>query len=319
MKWILALLLILVALTLWMFLRANRNEAAAEAKSPPLGTFVEVMGTRVHLTVEGSGPPIVLIHGASGNLRDMTFKLSGRLADRFTVISVDRPGLGYTPPIGHKGATLSEQSALLAAAVRKLGYDRIYLLGQSFGGSVALDWTIEQPDMVAGLVLVAAPSNVWSTPLGTTYKLNVNPLSGPVFRLLVSAFPPNSVVAQSLAEIFAPQPITKGYADYVGTGLTLRRATQRANGLQVAALKAQIRELVPHYGEIAIPVEAIHGTGDTIVPYEIHTKILAGQIKGINVTVLDGVGHMPHHTNIKEVIAAIDRVHQRVGLTAPQP
>jgi len=85
----------------------------------------------------------------------------------------------------------------------------------------------------------------------------------------------------------------------------------------VASLKKQIREMVPRYGQISIPVEAIHGTADTIVPYEIHTKILANQIKGINVTVLKGVGHMPHHTNIKEVIAAIDRIHQRVGLTAP--
>jgi hypothetical protein len=46
---------------------------AGEALWPPQGRFVEVEGRRVHAVTRGQGPDLVLIHGASGNVRDMTF------------------------------------------------------------------------------------------------------------------------------------------------------------------------------------------------------------------------------------------------------
>ena len=67
---------------------------------------------------DGHGPDLVLIHGASGNLRDFTFDLAARLADRYRVIVFDRPGLGYTDRHAPAGADASRQQAdlLLQAA-----------------------------------------------------------------------------------------------------------------------------------------------------------------------------------------------------------
>ncbi len=314
MKWLISFIIFLAITVLWMVYRAEQNEISAESASPISGRFVDVDGRKVHVKIDGTGPPIMLIHGASGNLRDMTMGLAPAISDRFTTIAVDRPGLGYTPPIGNKGATLKQQADLFAGLARKLGYSKIYVLGQSYGGAVALKMALEYPDLVAGLVLISTPSNVWDTGLSTLYKINANPITGPILRLFVAAFPPQKLVDDSLVQIFSPQPVPKNYAKMVGTGLTLRQTTQKSNALQVAALKEEIRLMVPHYGEISMPVEAIHGTKDIIVPYEIHTKKLAKQIKGIEVTVLQNVGHMPHHTNLKEVVAVIDRLQQRVGL-----
>ncbi len=314
MRWF-SIFLILIAISIGVLLiLAARNEARTLRQAPPSGQFVEVDGKRLHLKISGSGPPIVLIHGASGSLLDMTFALAPALADRFTVIAVDRPGLGYSPAFNLKGETLAQQADLIAAVVRKLGYDKIYVLGQSYGGSVALRLTLDQPDLVAGLVLVSAPSNVWPTGLGTLYALTANPITGPLMRLLIAAVTPDSVVHATLASVFEPQAVPDGYAAHINTSLTLRRGQQRANALQVKALKEQVREMVPRYGEISVPVEAIHGTADTIVPYTLHTKKLANQIKDINVTVLEGVGHMPHQTNTAIVVEAIDRLAAKVGL-----
>lgn len=314
MKW-LSILSILIAISLGiLMLLAARNEARTAKRWPQGGQFVDVNGTRLHLKISGQGPPIVLIHGASGNLNDLTFALAPALEDRFTVIAVDRPGLGYSPAFNPKGETLAEQADVIAAAIRKLGYGKVYLLGQSYGGSVSLRLTLDQPDLVAGLVLVAAPSNIWKKGLGPLYFLTSNPVTGPFMRLLIAAVTPASAVQSSLEGIFAPQTVPEGFGEFVGTGLTLRRSQQRANALQVAALKAEMRLMVPRYGEISVPVEAIHGTADTIVPYKIHTKILANQIKDINVTVLEGVGHMPHQTDTAVVVDAIDRLAAKVGL-----
>jgi len=59
-----------------------------EQKYPPIGQFVEVKDpvtgqmVRLHYDKRGSGPAVVLIHGASGNLRDFTFSISHRLRQR---------------------------------------------------------------------------------------------------------------------------------------------------------------------------------------------------------------------------------------------
>ena len=129
-----ALLLLFTAVTLW---RASQHERRAVADHPPAGQFIEVDGTRVHYVDEGEGPPVVLIHGASGNVNDWTFDMVGRLSDRYRVIAFDRPGLGYTDMIG-RGAPVADQARLLADAAAALGADAPIVVGHSYGGSVAL-------------------------------------------------------------------------------------------------------------------------------------------------------------------------------------
>ena len=47
-------------------------------------------GLRVHVQVAGTGPDLVLIHGASGNLRDVSFDLMDRLTPQYRVLAFDR-------------------------------------------------------------------------------------------------------------------------------------------------------------------------------------------------------------------------------------
>ncbi|MEO0991041.1 MAG: alpha/beta hydrolase, partial [Pseudomonadota bacterium] len=51
---------------------ASWRETAAERAYPPTGEFVDVDGVRIHVHVEGEGPDLVILHGASGNTRDYT-------------------------------------------------------------------------------------------------------------------------------------------------------------------------------------------------------------------------------------------------------
>jgi pimeloyl-ACP methyl ester carboxylesterase len=69
-----------------------------------------------------------------------------------------------------------------------------------------------------------------------------------------------------------------------------------------------------HYPRIDVPVEIVHGQKDPFVLPRIHAAPLAGQIEGANLTVLEGVGHMPHHVAPVAVVAAIDRAARRAGL-----
>lgn len=314
MRLILALALIaggFWALTLW---RAARHEARAEASHPPRGQFVEVDGTRIHAELLGEGPDLVMIHGSNGNTRDMTYALAPVLARHFRVILFDRPGLGFSDALPADAAGIDQQAATLALAARALGSDRPMVLGHSYGGAVALAWAVNHPDSLSALIPVSAASNPWTTPLDLLYRVTSNPIGAAVAVPLITAYVPDWYVTKSLEDVFAPQSEPGDYANHFGPGLSLRRGSLRANAMHRALLLDEIRSLHLRYGEITIPTEIVHGTADDTVNFELHAVNLSNQIKGANLTALDGVGHMPHHVAVDAVVAAVLRAAQRAGL-----
>lgn len=296
--------LTLAGLTHW---RASAREAAAETAFPPTGQFVAVDGKRLHFEIAGQGPDLVLIHGASGSLRDLTFSLRDRLTDRFRVIAVDRPGLGHSDPL--EDTSLAAQARHIKAALAQLGVTEPVVLGQSYGGSVALAWALEGGPKA--LVLVGSPALPWPGKLDPWYRLT-DTLPGRHLAIpLASAFVPQSYVASVTASIFAPDPVPLGYEDHIGASLTLRRQTLRANTSQINALRAELVTMEPRYPSLTLPVELIHGTADTIVPLDIHSAPLSQLLPKATITVIPGAGHMPHHTHADLVIAAILRAALR--------
>lgn len=298
--------------------RATRHEERAEAAYPPQGQILDMGGVKVHAVVmgpdDGSVPDLVLIHGASGNARDMTFTLAPRLADRYRVIVFDRPGLGFTDRLNSTGASIREQADLLSRAAAELGAKQPIVMGQSYGGAVALAWAVYYPENVSALVPVSAPSLPWDTPLDTFYRITSSRLGSAFAVPLITAFVPDSRIEQTLRSIFAPQAVPDGYADYVGVGLTLRRKSLRANADQRATILDEISALEPLYERLTLPIELVHGTADTTVGNAIHSARLVDRIDSANLTTLDGIGHMPQHVAPDAVVDAIDRAATRAGL-----
>ena len=297
--------------TLW---KAARHEARARAAYPPLGHFVTVEGRRLHVLQTGDGPDIVLIHGASGNMRDFTHDLVPRLAGRYRVTVIDRPGLGHSDRLDRDGATIFEQADVLVRAMAELGVARPLVLGHSYGGAVALAWATRHPEAVSGLILLAAASNPWDTPLSTYYRVLSSPVGQVLAAPILTAWVPDRVVTDTIASIFDPQPTPPGYGDYIGAGLALQRRALRENALQRAGILSEVRQMVPDYAEIDMPVEILHGDADRTVGLSIHSEPLARQIAGATLVVMAGVGHSPHHAAPETVIAAIDRAAARAGL-----
>ena len=304
----------------WAFVlfRAGIRETEAEMAFPPLGEIIEVDGQKVHTFVmgqpAGEAPDVVLIHGSGGNIRDLTASIAPTLAERYRVILIDRPGHGYTDRINTTGASLQEQAQLLAATARQLGADKPVIVGHSFGGAVALAWAVHEPETLSGMVLLASPSNPWTTGVSRFYRLTSHWLTAPILNPLITAFVPKSKVKSSVAGVFAPDPVPDGYLEEFGAALTLRRDALRANALQRRNILPQIKALIPEYGSITAPTEIVHGTADITVGLSIHSELLVDQIPDATLTRLQGVGHMPQHADSDAVIAAIDRAVQRAGL-----
>ncbi len=299
---------------------AHRREAASQSGWPPVGQFVDVDGVQVHAWVKGDGPDLVMIHGAGGNLREFTFALVDQLAERYRVILMDRPGLGYTGRLRPEYASLwtaraetpQEQARVLAQAARQLGAQRPIVLGHSFGGAVALAWGLDQD--AAALVLVSGVALPWPGPLSRTYSLLGAHPGDLVVPTAVSGFMSDKAVEATLDGIFAPQPVPQGYAAHIGPRLSVRRSVLRANARQVLNLRPQVVEMSRRYDTLTLPIEVLHGDADTIVPITVHARPLSQRLPSAHLTELPGVGHMPHHTNPQAVIDAIDRAADRAGL-----
>ncbi|MGB3409168.1 MAG: alpha/beta hydrolase, partial [Jannaschia sp.] len=264
-----------------------------------------------------TGPDLVMIHGASGNSREFTYRLIPALQDRFRCIAFDRPGLGYTGrtnpaydmPFSSRAETPGEQAALLARAYGQIGNGIPLVLGHSFGGTVALAWALDHA--ARALVLLAPAAMRWKGGLGPMYAMLASAPGGAVAVPMIAAMVPDRTVETVTERIFAPDPVPPGYTAHIGGQLTLRRRSLRANARQVNGLKPHITQMQARYGDLTLPIEWLHGTADTIVPPSVHAYPFQALVPHVNMTLLDGTGHMPHHSREAEVIAAIDRANAR--------
>ena len=301
---------------------AYLRKSKVEASHPPTGQMITVDGRAMHVDIQGpeEGRAVVLIHGASGSTRDMTFTLAPRLAaNGFRVYTVDRPGMGYsdTTQAAHgraftsKHASPKEQATFLKDRLDTLGVTDPILVGHSFGGAVALGWGLAHPDYASALVLLGSPSNPWTGGLGTLYDINSSVLGGGLVVPVLSAFAPEKVINDTIDVIFEPNQTPDGYTDYIGGRLTTRKDTMRVNARQVNGLLPHVKAMVPEYPSITQPVEIVHGLADTIVPYEIHSRLLVDQIPNANLVTPEDAGHMPQHSHQDVVVEAIMRAANR--------
>ena len=302
--------------------------AKAEETYPPLGEFVTVAGGQVHYVQDGSGPHVVLLHGAGGNLREFTFDLMDRLSDRYTVTAFDRPGLGYTDRVPgiETGLTATEgdspqaQAAMLREAAARIGITDPIVAGHSFGGIVSYAWAVagldeDSPANAVAVVSLAGVTMPWPGDLGHYYQINGSALGGLIAIPMISAFATQTAIDNSINATFAPQNPPEGYADHIGAGLTLRPDSMRANARQVNTSRPHVVTLSARYPELTLPIEIVHGEEDTVVPIAIHAEEVAKIVPQVNTVRLAGVGHMPHHADPEEAVAAIDRAAARSGVS----
>lgn len=283
---------------------------AVKADFPPVGDFIEAGGVRLHYTAEGDGPPLILVHGASGNLRDWNFSFTGKLKDRFRVIAIDRPGHGYSERAPENGACPQVQAKVLAAAADALCPGPVLIMGHSWGGALAAAWALERPDQVAGAMILSGATMPWGGDGGLLYRLGASPLS-PVISALARLPLSASMIRGRLACIFSPDEAPAGYLSYIGVDLALRRSTFRWNADDIQELNGNLERMSRRYGELAMPLEIVHGDADDVVWHDVHARPMAELAQNARLTTLAGAGHMPHHSREAEVISALIRLRER--------
>ena len=288
-------------------------DAEAERAFPPLGRIVEVDGLPVHVLERGSGdgPPVILIHGASVNLRDWSFSLMDRLAAQGRrVIAMDRPGFGYSKR-GPGRWSPARQAAHLRAAAVKLGAMKPVVVGHSWGGAVAVAWGLDFPEDVTGVVPVSGATMPWGAGATVFQTLGLGRVGVDYYQASLSRRAAEGSVESFVARAFRPQQPPPGYIDYVGAPLSLRADTLEANAQDLASLHLGLRDMAPRYPQMTTPVEIVHGELDWLLGVEQHVTEFAALLPNVNAAVAPGVGHMAHHARPDLLEAAIGRLEAR--------
>jgi pimeloyl-ACP methyl ester carboxylesterase len=286
--------------------------AVIEARYPPNGRFVEVSGGRLHLvdlapTDRAPLGTVLLLHGASGSSADPVMVLGRRLAERYRVIAVDRPGHGWSDRIGGaEAASPARQASVIWEALTRLGIERAIVVGHSWSGALATNMALDHADRVAGLVLLAPVSHPWPGGAVTWYYSPTASALG-TFVTRVLTMPLGLAALRPAARaVFQPQEAPPDYVDAARAPLVLRPRTFRANAEDVAGLQAFVTEQSRRYGAIRAPTVIVSGDADRIVRADLHSRALERDIPGARLVLLPGVGHMPHFAAADRIAAEID-------------
>lgn len=185
-----------------------------------------------------AGPVILFVHGSPGSFSDFIEFLSDTaLQKKALLISVDRPGFGQSN-FGWGEPSLQRQAQLIEPILRKYKNNKpVILVGHSLGGPVIARLAIDYPDLVDGLVFVAAsvdptlePPRWWRTPFATPFFRWMLPRSlkasndeiyplGPELRDMKPLWPSikaNTIVIQGTKDSLVPM----ANAAFIKTNLT---------------------------------------------------------------------------------------------------
>lgn len=295
-----------VALAGWAAYVGRKAEEAA----PPDGSFADVPGARLHFLDmrpdKEKGPPIVMIHGLMGQMRNFSHSLAGRLARDHRVILIDRPGWGYSTLTGPRPG-IAAQAEMIAALIEQLGLEKPLLVGHSMGGAVSLALALAHPELLRGLALIAPYTQPVNRP-PDVFKGLVIPkaLRGPLAWTIAVPIAMGTGKAKGI-QVFAPDPLPGDFGTRGGGALTVRPASFLSGTFEIGISKTEMERQAPRYAEINMPVAILYGRQDTLLDPELHGTKTAQAIPGATIEIIEG-GHMLLVAHAAETEAWLRRV-----------
>ena len=139
--------LLMLALAAW-------STDVACAGASPAGRLVEVRGARLHVETQGSGPPLVFLHGGLDDFDTSFAAQRDVFAATHTVVGIDQRGHGRSPddPRPYDYREMAEDTA---AVIEKLALGPVDIVGHSDGADIALLLARDHPALVRRLVLAS--------------------------------------------------------------------------------------------------------------------------------------------------------------------
>jgi len=288
--WVL-FLLFMGALGLILF--ASFSNKKAEQYLPPAGQFAKLRHARLHYVDQGQGPVIVLVHGLAGNLHNFTYGVSKPLSENYRVISVDRPGCGYSTRDSQADASLEAQADTLIELLDFLNIESAVFVGHSLGGAISLAAAQRHPTRVKTLALIAPLTRLPEGGPSPVFK--ALDIASPGLRKLIGwtvAIPGTLYrMSASLKIIFGPEKAPSDFAIRGGGIMALKPQTYITASSDLQHVSWSMPEIEAAYSSMNTPVHVLYGREDRILSAKLNGEDLPQRIPGTQLTLVSG-GHM---------------------------
>lgn len=188
--------------------------------------------------------PVILIHGAGSN--HLCWSAELRRMSGLHTVALDLPGHGKSPGAGFH--ELGSYSQALFDFISASGWYRIFLIGHSMGGAIALQFSLDHPDLVPALCLISSAAS-----------FSIRPELIESFRSPQTA----EIGKQRLWQLISPRKGQKRWYQPSGTSVwDDRPSLWYADFLACSAF--DLRSKLP---EITSPTLIMAGTDDPLVPF----------------------------------------------------
>ncbi|KQZ49818.1 esterase [Rhizobium sp. Root149] len=306
-------LIIVAALVAGLFGFTAWQAKVIEDTYPNIGTLTDVGGFKMNALHVPPGPnadlpPIVFVHGASGNLRDQEAAFLGPLKGRAELLFVDRPGHGYSERGGPENAYPDGQADAIARLMEAYGMRQAIIVGHSFGGAIVASFALNHPDKVIGSLFLAPATHPWPGGIDWHYRVTSTPVIGWLFSHTLVMPAGMTILDAATKSVFAPNRRRETYVTEGAPALVLRPANFQYNAQDVANLLDYVTRVSPRYPEIQTPAVIITGDDDPVVLANIHSVGLRRDIKNSELIWLKGVGHKPDYVATDLAVAAIEKL-----------
>lgn len=271
--------------------------------TPRIGYAPRGNGAHVGYSVLGDGPVMAYWPGgtlsAAALLEDpRCARFQRRLAASVTTVAVDRPGVGYSDPLGAGEApTIERAAADLLAVLDHLGAPTAILSANGWDSQAMVHFAVEHPDRVEKLLLVSfspCPRSTPEWPYGVPLEV-IGAIQDEV------ASPGEGRAPQDLTSLLAPSlagdPDLQHWFEEGG-----RVGPRTAEAHIAATLQTDVRPLLPR---VAVPTLVLHATGDRWTPVE-GARYCADQIPGATLVEVDSTDHLIFTDGYEERVAAIE-------------
>ncbi|HEY5857860.1 MAG TPA: alpha/beta hydrolase [Aldersonia sp.] len=277
----------------------------------------------VECLVQGSGSPVLVLHGSPGGIDAAEAMVRFVPRDRFKVVLVSRPGYLRTPLRDDR--SIDAEADLHAGLLDALDIAKVGVLAWSGGGPAAFQLAARHRDRVTALVAVSPVTTRYTEPPPGLSKrlLFGNPIGMRLMGLL-GRVAPDQVVSGAIGSEGtlegdeAKQRIKDVLADrdkvrfVVDVTLTASHAGERSAGYANDVAQFDAIEALD-LGDIVAPTLLVAGTHDSETPYADISRA-AGEIPTSELFVLDHGTHLAFYTHA-ESAAAQQRALEYLGRT----
>jgi len=256
-----------------------------DAQLPDIGNSIEVGGIQTNYHDHGEGDPVILLHGSGPGVTAWQNwqGILPRLGETHRVLALDIVGFGFSPlPEGEKPG-IKLWTRHLAAFIEAMGLERVTLVGNSFGGSLALGMMAFHSDKVRSLILMGTPAGEFEQTQGLANSRSFEP-SMDAMRAMMRAFPydPAIVTDEAVAARLRVAEIASGKE-------TIRKLQP---GEEQEDKGPRIVKGIPlqQLDVIDAPVLILHGREDKMIPLPVAVR-MHEHIKRSEMHVFGQCGH----------------------------